>query len=99
MEARTVLLLLVAAAGLGQAAPRVKSITLAVTNPTGEQRSGENVTLRVKDLAALAPDFKAGTLIVTTADAGAMATTEIPSQADNLGGDGTDDQTPLQVDP
>src|SRR6478609_11751917 len=98
MRRRTVFPLLLAAAGFCHAAPRVKSITVAVTNPTGQPRSAEDATLRVKDLTAIAPDFKAGTLIVTTAEPGAMETAEIPSQADDLDGDNKYDEVVFQLD-
>src|SRR5438105_1152830 len=98
MQRRIVLLVLLSATGLCQGAPRLKTITLAVTNATGEIRSSENVTLRVKDITGIAPDFKAGTLIVATGDPEAMETAEIPSQADDLDGDGKYDEIAFQLD-
>jgi unsaturated chondroitin disaccharide hydrolase len=98
------LLLLAMAAGTLNAAPRVQSIKLLVTNPTGVARAAENVVVSVPALAALAPGFKAGNVIITAtdaatieADARIMQTTELPSQADDLDGDGKYDELVFQI--
>src|ERR1051326_6175506 len=78
-----------------QAAPRVKVIKVAVSNPGATPRKAQNVVLPVETLARVAPGFKAGDAIVTTSDAATLEqdaatlqTVEIPSQADDLDGAG-----------
>src|SRR5262245_45622114 len=89
----------------GGAAPRIKVLKLAVTNAADEARPAENVTVRVSDLRAVAPDFRSGAVVVTTSeaatlaeDAGTLATQELASQADDLDGDGTADELAFQID-
>jgi unsaturated chondroitin disaccharide hydrolase len=96
---------LLAGACIFHAAPRVKVIKLAVTNPTSETRPAENIVVRVSDLKRLAPDFAAGNAIVTTSDAATLdqdartlQTVELPSQADDLDGDGKYDELVFQID-
>ena len=86
-------------------APRVKTIKLAVSNPTAESRPAEDIVLSVGDLKAIAPDFLPSEVIVMTSaastldeDARVMATTELPSQADDLDGDGKPDEIAFQID-
>lgn len=86
------------------AAPPVKVLKLAITNPSDAARPYENVVVSVADLKKIAPDFRAGTAIVTTTDAAtleddarAIATHELPSQADDLDGDGTLDEIAFQI--
>ncbi|HZE73176.1 MAG TPA: DUF4861 family protein [Pyrinomonadaceae bacterium] len=87
------------------AAPRIKVIKLAITNPTNEARLAEDVVLRVEDLKRIAPDFRAGNAIVTTSnaatleeDARELETTELPSQADDLDDDRKLDELAFQID-
>ena len=87
------------------AAPRVKVLKVAVTNPSGEARHAENIILHVSDLKRVAPDFAAGNSIVTTSDASTLEqdastlqTVELPSQADDLDGDGKYDELVFQID-
>src|ERR1035438_5468140 len=87
------------------AAPRIKVIKVAVTNPTGATRLAEDVAIPVADLKRIAPDFAAGSVIVTASAAATLAedartvqTTEIPSQADDLDGDGKYDEIAFQID-
>src|SRR5580658_4963717 len=93
----------VACASLG-AAPRVKTLKLSISNPSGDPRPAENVVLRVADLKHIAPDFNAGNAIVTTSpaatldqDARTLETAELPSQADDLDGDGKFDELVFQI--
>src|SRR5258706_14423483 len=87
------------AAGPVVATPRIKVLKLAVTNPTDQLRLHENIVVNVADLKRIAPDFKAGDVIVTTSDAATIEedartiqTIELPSQADDLDGDNKDDE-------
>src|SRR5581483_6294443 len=54
------------------AAPRVKVIKLAVTNPTNQPRPQEDIVVSVAALKRIAPDFKAGTVIVTASNAATL---------------------------
>ena len=87
-----------------QAAPRIKVIKLAVSNPSRQARTQENVVVRVADLKRVAPDFKAATALVTTSaaatldeDARLLQTIELASQADDLDGDGKIDEIAFQI--
>src|SRR2546430_2113499 len=93
------------AAHAAWAAPRVKVLKLAVANPTDEARARENVVVGVAELKRVAPDFRAGDCVVTTSDAGVLEedartlqTTELPSQADDLDGDGKYAEIAFQID-
>ena len=87
------------------AAPRVKFLKLSITNPTDETRLHENIVVSVAELKRIAPDFKAGDVIVTTSDASTLAedaqtlqTIELPSQADDLDGDNKYDEIAFQIE-
>jgi unsaturated chondroitin disaccharide hydrolase len=87
------------------AAPRVKVLKLSVTNPTDELRLHENIVISVADLKRIAPDFKAGDIVVTTSEASTLAedaqtlqTIELPSQADDLDGDNKYDEIAFQIE-
>ena len=87
------------------AAPRVKVLKLAITNPSDETRRAEDVVISVSELTRIAPDFKAGDAIVTTSeastldeDARTLQTIELPSQADDLDGDNKYDELAFQID-
>ena len=83
----------------------LKSIKLSVTNPTDQSRPAENIVVSVADLRKIAPDFYAGSQIVTTTDAstvaedaGVLHATELPSQVDDLDGDFKPDELAFQID-
>ncbi len=87
------------------AEPHIKVLKLAVTNPSAEARTAQNVVIPVSALKAIAKDFAAGNVIVTTSDAATLAadaavlqTVELPSQADDLDGDGKWDELAFQID-
>lgn len=87
------------------ATPRIKVIKLSVANPSNQIRDHENVVVSVADLIRLAPDLKAGNVIVTTSDASTveedaslLQTIELPSQSDDLDGDGKFDEIAFQID-
>ncbi|MBV9074680.1 MAG: DUF4861 family protein [Acidobacteria bacterium] len=97
--------LLLCLLGSGFAAPHLHSIKIAVTNPTGENRPAENIVLSVAELKRIAPDFYAGSQIVTATDASTVAedamvlhATELPSQIDDLDGDFKPDELAFQID-
>ena len=98
------LLLFMAGALSLSALPRVKVIKLAITNSGDQPRLAEDIVLRLADLARIAPDLK-GPVIVTTSDAATieedarmLETTELPSQMDDLNGDGKSDELAFQID-
>jgi len=87
------------------ATPRIKVIKLSITNPTDQTRLHENIIVSIADLKRIAPDFKAGDVIVTTSDAATLEddartlqTTELPSQADDLDGDNKYDELAFQIE-
>src|ERR1700741_1044548 len=76
------------------AKPRVKGLKLSITNPTDDLHQHENIVVSVAELKRIAPDFRAGDIVVTTSDAATLEedartlqTTELASQADDLDGD------------
>ncbi|MGA3237568.1 MAG: DUF4861 family protein [Bryobacteraceae bacterium] len=92
-------------AALVTAAPRTRVIKLAVTNPTAAVRPAEDIVVSVSALKRIAPDFSAGSVIVTTSnaatldqDARTLEVTELPSQADDMDGDGKYDEIAFQID-
>src|SRR5437667_11588837 len=87
------------------AAPRLKVLKLAITNPSDQTRLAEDIVISVAKLKRIAPDFKAGDAIVTTSDASTLEedartlqTVELPSQADDLDGDNKYDELVFQID-
>ncbi|HYP54258.1 MAG TPA: DUF4861 family protein [Pyrinomonadaceae bacterium] len=99
------LLLAAAANAAAQVSPRLKVVKLSVSNPTALARPNENVTVGVADLRRVAPDFKAVAFVVTAsdaapveADARALRAGEVPSQADDLDGDGKYDEIAFQIE-
>ncbi len=81
------MLLLVAATAEG--ATRLKCIKLVITNPTDRARPAADIVLSIPQLRKVAPDFYAGSQIVTATDAAtlqedaaAVKATELPSQID-----------------
>jgi unsaturated chondroitin disaccharide hydrolase len=87
------------------AVPHIKTLKLAVTNPTDESRAHENVVVGVAELRRVAPDFSAVACVVTTSDASTLEedartlqTTELPSQADDTDGDGKYDEIAFQIE-
>ncbi|HUA59383.1 MAG TPA: DUF4861 family protein [Verrucomicrobiae bacterium] len=85
-------------------APRIQVLKVVVANPSDTPRPAENIVLRVAELKRIAPDFNAGNAIVTATgaatiedDARALQATELPSQADDLDGDGKFDELVFQI--
>jgi hypothetical protein len=97
------LALFLAASTLG--AEKVKSIKIAVENPTNVARPAADVVVSIPELRKIAPDFMPGSLIVTCTaastleqDAAARESTELPSQVDDLDQDGKADELVFQMD-
>jgi unsaturated chondroitin disaccharide hydrolase len=100
-----VLMSFMAMTTIAWAEPHLKSIKLSITNPTDENRPAENIVLSVTELKKIAPDFYAGSQVVTASDASTVdddATvlhpTELPSQVDDLDADSTPDELAFQID-
>jgi mannose-6-phosphate isomerase-like protein (cupin superfamily) len=83
--------------------PPKKTLQVAISNPTKAVRV-EDVVLSVAEVRRLVPDFTATGITVTTSDPAATAgaapaagTIELPSQADDLDGDGAVDEIAFQI--
>ncbi len=83
---------------------QIKSIKIAVSNPGVSAHSAADVTIPIDALRKIAPDFRPGSLIVTASDAGTLEqdaavleTEELPSQVDDLDGDGKGDELAFQM--
>jgi unsaturated chondroitin disaccharide hydrolase len=92
-------------AGPAWGAQRIKNIKLAVSNPSSTARSAADIVIPVAEIRRVAPDFKPGAVIVTASDASTLEqdasvlqTEELPSQVDDLDGDGKADELAFQVD-
>ncbi|MDQ3816481.1 MAG: glycoside hydrolase family 88 protein [Acidobacteriota bacterium] len=99
------LCILLSAAVPASAVPRVKVIKLAVVNPSDQPRPQEDIVVSVAELKRIAPDFRAGDVVLTTSDAATLEedartlyATELASQADDLDGDGKFDEIAFQID-
>src|SRR5436190_11291817 len=87
------------------ATPHLVGIKIAVTNPTAQERLAEDIVIPIADLRKIAPDLRAGQLIVTVTDSSSEAedaaklqATEVPSQVDDLDDDGKADELTFQLD-
>jgi unsaturated chondroitin disaccharide hydrolase len=83
----------------------LKGIKVAVTNPSAVDRRAEPIVIPISELRKIAPDLRAGTLIVTVTrtasleqDAATIQASEIPSQVDDLDNDGQADELAFQLD-
>jgi hypothetical protein len=83
----------------------IKSVKIAVENPTHSVRAAADVVLSIPDLRRIAPDFTPGSTLVTCTSAATMEqdaaiaeSTELPSQVDDLDGDGKADEIAFQID-
>ena len=90
---------------LSWADSHLKCLKLSVTNPTEQARPAENIVVSIAELRRIAPDFYAGSEIVTATEAATVAedasvlhATELPSQVDDLDGDFKPDELAFQID-
>jgi unsaturated chondroitin disaccharide hydrolase len=93
------------ASSTANAASHLLGIKLSVTNPSSEERRAEPVVIPIAALRKIAPNLRAGALIVTVThtqsleqDAAAIQATEVPSQVDDLDNDGKADELAFQLD-
>jgi len=96
---------LTSASSMELKAPRAKSIKLAVTNQTDQGRAAEDIVISVAEVKKQVPDFDVSAVMVTTNSAGSSEEDarsfqyfELPSQLDDLDGDGKPDELAFQVD-
>ena len=90
---------------MGWSEPHLKCLKAAVTNPTDQNRPAEDVVISIPELRKIAPDFYAGSQIVTATDASTVEddenvlhASELPSQVDDLDGDLIPDELAFQID-
>jgi hypothetical protein len=88
-----------------QGAQKIKNIKIAVSNPGDHPRNAADIVIPIAQIRTIAPDFTPGALIVTASDASTpeqdasiLQTEELPSQVDDLDGDGKGDELAFQVD-
>src|SRR3984893_1729874 len=88
-----------------QGAQQIKNIKIAVSNPGDHPRNAADIVIPVAQIRRVAPDFTPGAMIVTVSDASTLyqdaavlQAEELPSQVDDLDGDGKGDELAFQVD-
>jgi len=88
-----------------QGTPQIKNIKIAISNPGDDARTAADIVIPIAQLRKVAPDFTPGAMIVTVSDAGTLKqdaselqAEELPSQVDDLDGDGKGDDLAFQVD-
>jgi unsaturated chondroitin disaccharide hydrolase len=91
--------------GAARASSHLRGIKVSVTNASAEERPAERIVIPISTLRKIAPDLRAGALIVTVTrtqnleqDAAAIQATEVPSQVDDLDNDGKADELAFQLD-
>ncbi|HEY6400590.1 MAG TPA: DUF4861 family protein [Blastocatellia bacterium] len=75
---------------------KLKSIRLEIANPSDLARAAENIVIKVENLKRIAPDFKPLGVIVSADVLGRSV--ELPSQVDDMDGDGKLDELAFQID-
>ena len=105
MKLAYLLLAPVLAVNVALAQPHLKGVKIAVTNPTDQERPAAGIVLSIPELRKIAPDFYAGSQIVTATDAATLdedaaqlKATELPSQVDDLDSDHKPDELAFQID-
>ena len=90
---------------IAQSDQLIKNIKIVVSNPSDSARAAADVALPIAEIRKIAPDFKPGAALVTVSeastleeDASVLQTEELPSQVDDLDGDGKADELAFQVD-
>jgi unsaturated chondroitin disaccharide hydrolase len=86
------------------AAPHVRQVKFAVTNPGDTVREAEPIVVSVAEVKRIAADFNPGLVVVTVTDAtsieedaAVLHAEELPSQIDDVDGDGKADEIAFQV--
>src|SRR3984957_3855680 len=90
--------------GSARADEPIRNIKVVVSNPSETARAAANVVIPIAEIRKIAPDFKPGAVIVTSSDASTLGedasilqTEELPSQVDDLDGDGKADELAFQI--
>ncbi len=90
---------------IAQSDQLIKNIKIVVSNPSDLVRTAADVAIPIAEIRKIAPDFKPGAAIVTVSeastlkeDASVLQTEELPSQVDDLDGDGKADELAFQVE-
>lgn len=77
-------------------------IKISISNPSDQTRYAEDIVIPFAQLRKVAPEINAGSLVLMTAPEDARGTPlqkmELPSQADDLDGDGKADELVFQID-
>ncbi len=88
-----------------QGASQIKNIKVAISNPGDHPRKAVDIVISITEIRKVAPDFTPGAMVVTASDAStveqdasATQTEELPSQVDDLDGDGKGDELAFQID-
>ena len=88
-----------------QGAPQIKNIKVAISNPGEQAWKAADIVISIGEIRKVAPDFTPGAMIVLASDAStveqdasAIETEELPSQVDDLDGDGKADELAFQID-
>src|SRR5260370_8165276 len=92
-------------AASAQGGPQIKNIKVAISNPGSHPRKAADIVISIAQIRKVAPDFTPSATIVTASDASTLEqdasllqTEELPSQADDLDGDGKADELVFQAD-
>lgn len=96
---------LLAGGSFAAAEAHLRCVKVSITNPSGQQRKAEDIVINIAQLKAIAPDFYAGSQIVTATDAATieedaavLKASELPSQVDDIDGDFQPDELAFQID-
>src|SRR6266478_642947 len=91
--------------GLAGGRQNIKSIKVAITNPSPDARPGADVVIPIAEIRKVAPDFTPGSIVVAASDAATLEqdaatlqTQELASQVDDLDADGKGDELAFQLD-
>lgn len=86
------------------AGPHLKYVKVAVANPSETALPAADIVIAIPKLKKAAPEFTPGSFIVTATDAASidedakvLQTEELPSQVDDLDGDGKGDELAFQI--
>jgi hypothetical protein len=82
----------------GRSAEKMRSIQIVVENPSNASRPAADVVVSIPELREVAPDFMSGSLrVICAPSADSKETIELPSQVDDLDGDGKADELAFQI--
>jgi hypothetical protein len=85
-------------ASSAQSTPPPRKILINISNPSDQPRFAEDIVVSFASLRKLAPDINAGSLLVMAPGNGPSATEiQLPSQVDDLDGDGKADELIFQI--